>query len=88
MTSARTWVFSRDPDSPSIREVLGSGGRATTVIDGWICVLTPRADADPIVRLVDVPMTLSGLSHFNVENALAATSAALGVGLPRDATVA
>jgi len=34
-----------------------------------------------------VPMTLSGLSQFNVENALAAASAALGIGLTRDAVV-
>ncbi len=40
--SARPWVFSRDPDSPGIREVLSAGGRATTVIDGWICVLGTR----------------------------------------------
>ncbi len=85
--SARPWVFSRDPDSPAVREVLGAGGRATTVIDGWICVLRPGADPDPLVETVDVPMTLSGLSHVNVENALAATSAALAVGLPRDAVV-
>ena len=81
---ARPWVFSRDPDSPAIREVLTDGGRATTVIDGWICVLTPDEDAHPLVEVVDVPMTLAGLSRFNVENALAATSAALAVGLPRD----
>ncbi|MDX6308362.1 MAG: cyanophycin synthetase [Nocardioidaceae bacterium] len=85
--SAKPWVFSRDPDSPSVREVVGAGGRATTVIDGWICVLAPGSDPDPLVETVDVPMTLSGLSHFNVENALAAASAALGVGLPRDAVV-
>ena len=30
-------------------------------------------------------MTLSGLSHVNVENALAAVGAGLGVGLPREA---
>ena len=84
---ARPWVFSRDPDSPAIREVLNAGGRATTVIDGWLSVLTPGADPDPLVELVDVPMTLAGLSRFNVENALAAASAALGVGLPREAVV-
>ena len=33
---AQPWVFSRDPDSPAIREVLDDGGRATTVIDGWV----------------------------------------------------
>jgi cyanophycin synthetase len=86
--TARPWVFSRDADSPSIREVLTHGGRATTLIDGWICVLEPDRDPDPLVRVVDVPMTLAGLSHFNVENVLAAASAALAAGLPREAVVA
>ncbi|QZY27617.1 Mur ligase family protein [Nocardioides coralli] len=85
---ARPWVFSRDPDAPAIRETLAAGGRATTVIDGWIAVLEPGADPDPLVELADVPMTLAGLSRFNVENALAAASAALGVGIPRDQVVA
>lgn len=87
VTKARPWVFSRDPDSPAIREVLGTGGRATTVIDGWVTVLEPSADPLPLVELVDVPMTLAGLSRFNVENTLAATSAALAVGLPMEAVV-
>jgi cyanophycin synthetase len=86
--SARPWIFSRDPDSPAVREVLTDGGRATTVIDGWITVLAPGADPDPLVELVDVPMTLAGLSRFNIENALAAASAALAVGLAREAVVA
>jgi cyanophycin synthetase len=85
--SARTWVFSRDPDSPSIRDALTDRGRATTLLDGWISVLAADRDPDPLVRVLDVPMTVAGLSHFNVENALAATSAALGVGLPRDAVI-
>jgi len=85
---ARPWVFSRDPDSPAVREVLSAGGRATTVIDGWLSVLYPDADADPLIELVDVPMTLAGLSRFNVENTLAAASAALAAGLPRDVVVA
>ncbi|MFC6285174.1 Mur ligase family protein [Nocardioides sp. GCM10027113] len=84
---AQPWVFSRDPDSPAIREVLSTGGRATTVIDGWVSVLRPDADPDPLVPLVDVPMTLAGLSRFNVENTLAAASAGLAVGLPREAVV-
>ena len=85
---ARPWVFSRDPDSPAIRETLNAGGRATTVIDGWLSVLAPGADPDPLVEVADIPMTLAGLSRFNVENALGAASAALGVGLPREAVVA
>ncbi|MDZ5663508.1 Mur ligase family protein [Nocardioides sp. S-58] len=85
--AAQPWVFSRDPDSPAVREVLGSGGRATTVIDGWVTVLVPGADPDPLVELVDVPMTLAGLSRFNIENALAAASAALAIGLAREHVV-
>jgi cyanophycin synthetase len=84
---AKPWVFSRDPDSPAIRETLSDGGRASTVIDGWLSVLQPDADPDPLVEVVDIPMTLAGLSRFNVENALAAASAALAVGLPRQAVV-
>ena len=87
--TAQPWIFSRDPDSPAVREVLShGGGRATTVIDGWITVLAPGADPDPLVELADVPMTLAGLSRFNIENALAAASASLAIGLARDDVVA
>ena len=84
---ARPWVFSRDPDSPAVREVLADHGRATTVMDGWLTLLLPDADPDPVVEVVDIPMTLAGLSRFNVENALAAASAALAVGLSREAVI-
>ena len=84
---ARHWVFSRDPGSPGVREVLGAGGPATTVIDGWVSVLRPDADPDPLVELVDVPMTLAGLSRFNVENTLAAASASLALGIDREVVV-
>lgn len=87
VVSAQPWIFSRDPDSPAVREALGHGGRATTVIDGWLTVLVPGADPDPLVELVDVPMTLAGLSRFNIENALAAASAALAIGLEREHVV-
>ena len=79
-TPARPWVFTRDPDSPAVREILGAGGRVTTVLDGWLTVLE-GSGAEPVVEIVDVPMTLSGLSRFNVENALAAASAALAAGI-------
>jgi cyanophycin synthetase len=87
VTSAQPWVFSRDPQSPAIREVLTQGGRATTLIDGQIVVLGPDEEPDPLVAVVDVPMTLAGLSHFNVENVLAAASAGLAAQLPRAAVV-
>jgi len=84
---ANVCVFSRDADSPSLRSALNAGGRAVTLIDGSITVLSPRSEPEPLVPVVDVPMTLSGLSHVNVENALAAVGAALGAGLPPSAVV-
>jgi cyanophycin synthetase len=85
---AQPWVFSRDHDSPGVREILSTGGgRATTVIDGWLTVLAPHTDPDPLIELVDVPMTLAGLSRFNVENTLAAASAALAIGISREVVI-
>ena len=88
LIKAQPWVFSRDPDSPAIRETLNLGGRATTVIDGWVSVVSSGTDPDPLVQLVDVPMTLAGLSRFNVENTLAAASASLAIGIPREVVIA
>ena len=85
---AQPWVFSRDPDSPAIRDIMNLGGRATSVIDGWITVLRPGADPLPLVELADVPMTLAGLSRFNIENALAAASASLAIGISVEHVVA
>jgi cyanophycin synthetase len=84
---ARPWVFSLDADSPALRESLAAGGRGVTVLDGDVVVLSPHADPDHLAAVLDVPMTLSGLSEHNVANALAATAAALGLGLPREAVV-
>ena len=78
-TKAQIWVFTRDPDSPAGRSVLSEGGRMTTLLGGWVCVLAPRADPLQVVEVIDVPMTLAGLSRVNVENVLAVTSATLAL---------
>jgi cyanophycin synthetase len=79
-TRARVWVFSIDPNSPSTRVVLDDGGRVTTVLDGWVAVLEDGQDPLPVVPVVDVPMTLAGLSRVNIENTLAVVSATLALG--------
>jgi cyanophycin synthetase len=79
-TKARIWVFTRDPNSPGGRTVLSGGGRMTTLLGGWVCVLAPGADPLQVVEVIDVPMTLAGLSRVNVENVLAVTSATLALG--------
>jgi cyanophycin synthetase len=79
-TKAHIWVFTRDPDSPTGRSVLSERGRMTTLLGGWVCVLMRRADPVQVVKVIDVPMTLAGLSRVNVENVLAVTSATLALG--------
>ncbi|HEU4356553.1 MAG TPA: Mur ligase family protein [Actinomycetota bacterium] len=79
--TGRPWLCSVHPGHPAIRDVLAGGGRATTILDGWIAVLD-RADSRALVRLEDVPVTIAGVSTPNVRNALAAVSAALAIGLP------
>jgi cyanophycin synthetase len=83
----RPWLFSLDPDHPAIRTTLAEGGRATTVIDGRLTVLDERARAHPLLPVEDIPLTLAGISRHNLQNAMAGTSAALGVGLPQEAVV-
>ncbi|WP_270889370.1 tetratricopeptide repeat protein [Pedococcus sp. 5OH_020] len=84
---ARPWVFTLRADSPAVRESLDLGGRALTILDGHLTVLQNGQDPDRLVSILDVPATMAGLSQHNMANALAATAAALGVGLPRDAVV-
>ncbi len=83
----RPWLFSLLPDHPALRSALEERGRAVTVIDGAITVLEPGREPRALVALKGVPVTLAGLSSNNVQNALAATAAALGVGLPERAVV-
>jgi cyanophycin synthetase len=88
LTRARPWLFSLDPDSPYLAEATDAGGRGMTVLDGQIAVLTKGLEPDPLVPVVDVPVTLAGLSPVLVSNALAGAAAALGVGLDRAHVVA
>jgi cyanophycin synthetase len=84
---ARPWVFTHDPDAPAVREALSAGGRATTVMDGWVTVLEPGRSPRRLVRLVDVPATLAGLAAHNISNVLAAVSGGLALGLREEAVV-
>lgn len=77
----RVFAFSTDPGIAELREVLDSGGEVATVEDGWVIVKAADGAAR-IVEIAEVPVSLAGLSRVNISNALAATAAALGLGLP------
>ena len=84
--TGRPWVYSLDPHHPAIRESLADGGRATSIIDGRIAWLE-RGHVHPLVSLLDVPITLAGISSIYISNALAAATAALAIGLPSKGVV-
>ncbi len=86
--SGRPFIFSLDPASPSLREALQHGGRAITVMDGYVTLMSAGGDPSPLVRVLDLPITMAGLSEYNVANALAAAAAALSIGLSREVVVA
>ena len=77
----RPFLFSMDPDHPAIRAALGEGGRALAPLDGSLVLFSGRGSVHPLLALEDIPMTLAGISSQHVQNAMAATAAALGVGL-------
>jgi len=85
--TGRSWIFSLDVDNPAIRATLADRGHVTTVLDGALVVMSSRRDVRALVSVEDIPVTLAGISSHNLRNAMAATSAALAVGVPEDAVV-
>lgn len=84
LTRARLWMYATDPTNPHLVEALEAGGRAITVIDGNMVVLQRGADPVKILALQEIPLTLAGASRVNVANALAASAAALAIGVKRE----
>jgi cyanophycin synthetase len=85
VSRARPWFYSPDPENPYLDEALEAGGRAITVVDGQLVVLGRGHDPTLVMPVAQVPLTLAGASRVNVANVLAATAAALAVGVPLDA---
>ena len=79
--TGRPWLFSTHPDHPALREALREGGRAMSIQDGRLTWFSDHR-AHPMVAMLDVPMTLAGVSRINAQNAMAAAAAALAIGLP------
>ena len=86
VATGRPWLCSLDPWHPAIRDALAERGRATVPLDGWMTVLE-GSRSRPLLELIDVPVTIAGISRHNVMNAMQAASAAIGIGLPERAVV-
>lgn len=85
-STGRPWLCSMDPQHPAVRDVLAEGGRATVPLDGSLTVLE-GSSSRPLVALLNVLVTIAGISSHNVMNAMQAASAALGIGIPERAVV-
>jgi cyanophycin synthetase len=83
----RPFLFSTHPSHPAIREVLSEGGRAITVLDGWLVILGKGSAVRRLVALKELPIALAGIATHHVQNAMAATAAALGIDVPEEAIV-
>jgi cyanophycin synthetase len=83
----RPFLFSMDPSHPAIREALSEGGRAITVLDDWLVIFGKGSAVRRLVALKELPVALAGIATHHVQNAMAATAAALGIDLPEKAIV-
>jgi cyanophycin synthetase len=79
---AELMLFSQDPDNAAIMEHSSSGGRSV-VLSGGAVVLHNGQQRTEIVPIAEVPLTYGGMARHMIENALAATAAAIGMGVDR-----
>ena len=83
--TGRPWLFSLDADHPAIRTTLAEGGRAISVLDRSLVVMSSRQHVHHLLRVEDIPVALAGISSPYLRNAMAAAAAALGAGIPEEA---
>lgn len=84
----KPWFFALDPDGPGAALAAGVGAPLTTVRAGRIVVQGHPVGPIDLGAVLDVPITIAGLSRENLANALAAASGGLAAGLPREAVQA
>jgi cyanophycin synthetase len=84
----RPWFFALDPDGPGAALARQLGAPLATVRGGRLVVEGRPDGAVDLGAVVEIPVTIAGLSRENLANALAAASAGLAAGLPRAAVAA
>ncbi|MFZ5436382.1 MAG: cyanophycin synthetase [Bacillota bacterium] len=73
--------FSTKEDNLLVRKHIQRGGKAVYIKNGSM-VVSEKDKEWTVLSLRDIPFTLQGKAIHNVENALAATAAAVGLGVP------
>ncbi|HXN92426.1 MAG TPA: Mur ligase family protein [Candidatus Sulfotelmatobacter sp.] len=83
--TGRPWLFSLDADHPAIRTTLAEGGRAISILDRSLVVMSSGRHVHHLLPVEDIPVALAGISSPYLRNAMAAAAAALGAGIPEEA---
>ena len=76
-------MFSKDQESVLLKEHLKQGGNAVWAHNGGLYAQY-LGKTTILCRVEDIPITLKGTAACNVENALAAAAALLGLGIPEN----
>jgi cyanophycin synthetase len=81
----RPWFFGVEPVGPGAQYARDLGAPLTTMREGRLVVLDWHEAPVDLGAVLDMPVTIAGLSRENIANAMAAASAGLAAGLPVDA---
>jgi cyanophycin synthetase len=81
VTKARLYAFSLEGRSELTDAVVARGGRSATLEDGWIVLRGATRRARRLLEAAALPVTVGGLSRYNVANALAAAASCDALGL-------
>jgi cyanophycin synthetase len=80
-TRAHVYAFSLEGRTPETDAALSRGGRSATLEDGWLVLRGPTRRPRRLAEAAALPVTVGGLSRYNVANALAAAAACDALGL-------
>jgi cyanophycin synthetase len=65
--------FSLKPEKKFVKQLLKKGAVVYAAQDGWIVELKANS-SEKIIKIEEIPLTLSGYAEFNIANCLAATA--------------
>ena len=80
-THARLYAFSLAPRAAGVSEAIEGGGRAAVLHKGWLVLRSADRESRRVARADELPVTVAGLSRYNIANALAAAAACDALGL-------
>lgn len=75
-------LFSPNLENQALQEHISGGGKAISVDTEKNVTWFDSGDSQIVTNLTEIPMTFKGLATHQVENALAAIAALIGLGIP------